>query len=122
MSIRSDVNLLGRTLGQVLKEQEGEAFFELVESTRALVREVRAGGDDTELRNILSSLSGADAGFTGPHDSVIGSETSGPVQKFLTERPHRFGVAEGRAELNAVFVQMEGGKAQGVERYRYIED
>ena len=36
MSIRSDVNLLGRTLGQVLKEQEGEAFFDLVERTRAL--------------------------------------------------------------------------------------
>ena len=64
----------------------------------------------------------ADAGFTGPHDSVIGSEVSAPVQKFLTERPHRFGVAEGRAELNAVFVQIEGGRAQGIERYRYIED
>ena len=41
MGIREDVNALGRTLGQVLKEQEGEAFFELVERTRALVREVR---------------------------------------------------------------------------------
>ncbi|PNY83095.1 metallophosphoesterase [Deinococcus koreensis] len=64
----------------------------------------------------------ADAGFTGPHDSVIGSEMDGPLQKFLTERPHRFGVAGGRAELNAVFVQIEGGKAQGIERYRYVEE
>ncbi|GHF28624.1 hypothetical protein HNQ07_000969 [Deinococcus metalli] len=64
----------------------------------------------------------ADAGFTGPHDSVIGSEVGGPVQKFLTERPHRFGVAAGRAELNAVFVQIEAGKAVGVERYRYVEE
>ncbi|GAA5441060.1 phosphoenolpyruvate carboxylase [Deinococcus caeni] len=62
MSIRSDVNLLGRTLGQVLKEQEGEAFFDLVERTRALVREVRAGGDDRELQAMLSGLSGEDAG------------------------------------------------------------
>ncbi|GGM09222.1 phosphoenolpyruvate carboxylase [Deinococcus aerophilus] len=62
MGIRSDVNLLGRTLGQVLKEQEGEAFFDLVERTRALVREVRAGGNDTELRAMLSGLSGEDAG------------------------------------------------------------
>ncbi|ACO45758.1 phosphoenolpyruvate carboxylase [Deinococcus deserti] len=62
MGIRSDVNLLGRTLGQVLKEQEGEAFFELVERTRALVREVRAGGDDTELSAMLAELSGAEAG------------------------------------------------------------
>src|SRR6476469_2084775 len=62
MSIRSDVNLLGRTLGTVLKEQEGEAFFDLVERTRALVREVRAGGDDTELREMIGGLSGTDAG------------------------------------------------------------
>ncbi|MBB6017939.1 phosphoenolpyruvate carboxylase [Deinococcus radiopugnans] len=62
MGIKSDVNLLGRTLGQVLKEQEGEAFFELVERTRALVREVRAGGDDAELRGMLAGLSGEDAG------------------------------------------------------------
>lgn len=62
MGIKSDVNLLGRTLGQVLKEQEGEAFFDLVERTRALVREVRAGGDDAELRGMLAGLSGEDAG------------------------------------------------------------
>lgn len=62
-----------------------------------------------------------DAGFTGPHDSVIGSDKAGPIQKFLTERPHRFSVAEGRAELNGVIVQIEAGRAVGVERYRYVE-
>lgn len=61
MGIRSDVNLLGRTLGQVLKEQEGEPFFELVERTRALVRDVRAGGDDRELRDLIAGLNEADA-------------------------------------------------------------
>lgn len=64
----------------------------------------------------------ADAGFTGPHDSIIGSEISAPVQKFLTERPHRFRVADGRAELNGVFVQIEANRALGVERYRYVEE
>ncbi|MDB5046570.1 MAG: phosphoenolpyruvate carboxylase, partial [Deinococcus sp.] len=62
MGIRNDVNLLGRTLGQVLKEQEGEAFFDLVERTRALVREVRGGGDDAELRALIAGLNEADAG------------------------------------------------------------
>ncbi|BDP41404.1 phosphoenolpyruvate carboxylase [Deinococcus aetherius] len=61
MGIRSDVNVLGRTLGQVLKEQEGEAFFDLVERTRALVRDVRAGGDDAELRALLSGLDASGA-------------------------------------------------------------
>ncbi|WP_102126612.1 TIGR00282 family metallophosphoesterase [Deinococcus planocerae] len=62
-----------------------------------------------------------DAGFTGPRDSVIGAAPEGPVAKFLTERPHRFTVAEGPAELNGVIVQMEGGRALGVDRYRYVE-
>lgn len=62
MGLSSDVNTLGRTLGQVLKEQEGEAFFDLVERTRSLVREVRAGGDDAELRELLSDLDGETAG------------------------------------------------------------
>ena len=61
MGIREDVNLLGRTLGQVLKEQEGEDFFDLVERTRALVRQVRAGGDDAELRAMIAGLSEEDA-------------------------------------------------------------
>lgn len=64
----------------------------------------------------------SDSGFTGPHDSVIGSARQGPLQRFLTELPHRFSVAEGRAELNGVIVQIEGGRAVGVERYRYVEE
>ncbi|WP_027460903.1 phosphoenolpyruvate carboxylase [Deinococcus murrayi] len=61
MALNHDVNLLGRTLGQVLKEQEGEAFFDLVERVRALVREVRAGGDDAELHALLGSLDASTA-------------------------------------------------------------
>lgn len=56
MGIREDVNLLGHILGWVLKEQEGEAFFDLVERTRALVRSVREGGDSTELHELISNL------------------------------------------------------------------
>lgn len=63
-----------------------------------------------------------DAGFTGPHDSIIGSDPAGPVARFVTERPHRYAVAEGRAELNAVYVQIEAGRAVGIERYRAVEE
>lgn len=63
-----------------------------------------------------------DAGFTGPHDSVIGSDPTGPIQRFLTELPHRYGVAAGRAELNGVMLDIVGGKALSAERYRYIEE
>lgn len=64
-----------------------------------------------------------DAGFTGPHNSVIGSDPAGPIERFLTERPHRFGVAQqGPAELNAVQLTLDNGQAMDIERYRYIEE
>lgn len=63
-----------------------------------------------------------DVGFTGPHRSIIGADPEGPVQKFLTERPHRFTVAGGPAELNAVRLEVEGNRALSAERYRYVEE
>ncbi|SEI71146.1 hypothetical protein SAMN04488058_101408 [Deinococcus reticulitermitis] len=63
-----------------------------------------------------------DAGFTGPRDSVIGADVTGPVERFLTERPHRYGVAGGRAELNAVAVEIAQGRAVTAERYCYVEE
>ena len=60
--LRSDVNRLGRTLGQVLREQEGEAFFDLVERVRAEVRGVRAGESDAGLRALLEGLDAREAG------------------------------------------------------------
>lgn len=64
-----------------------------------------------------------DAGFTGPHNSVIGSDPAGPIERFLTERPHRFGVAQqGPAEFNAVQLTLDNGQAVDIERYRYIEE
>ncbi|WP_424951750.1 phosphoenolpyruvate carboxylase [Deinococcus sp.] len=56
MSLNEDVNLLGRTLGTVLSEQEGPDFLELVERVRSLVRQARAGDDDTPLRELLSGV------------------------------------------------------------------
>ena len=56
MSLNEDVNLLGRTLGMVLSEQEGPEFLGLVERVRALVRQARAGGDDAPLRELLSGV------------------------------------------------------------------
>jgi phosphoenolpyruvate carboxylase len=54
MSLSDNVQLLGRTLGQVLSEQEGPGFLALVEQVRAQVRQVRAGEDDEPLRGVLA--------------------------------------------------------------------
>ncbi|AWN23438.1 TIGR00282 family metallophosphoesterase [Deinococcus irradiatisoli] len=62
-----------------------------------------------------------DAGFTGPLHSIIGADPEGPLQKFVTERPHRFGVKEGPAELNGVWLDIEHNAALRIERYHFEE-
>ena len=59
-----------------------------------------------------------DVGMTGPVDSVIGSETSAVLDRFLTGMPHRLPVAGGQVVMNSVLVDVdpETGKALGVER------
>ena len=62
-----------------------------------------------------------DAGFTGPYDSVIGADSAGPITRFTTEMHSRFTVKDGPAELNAVLVHIENGRAVFVERYHFLE-
>jgi len=59
-----------------------------------------------------------DAGFTGPHDSVIGRDWEPVLQKFLSSQPSRFTVAKGRVLLQGVQIEIDGatGKATAIER------
>jgi metallophosphoesterase (TIGR00282 family) len=59
-----------------------------------------------------------DAGFTGPHESVIGRQIEPIIQRFLTSQPQRFEVAQGRVLLQGVVVEMDDvtGRALRIER------
>lgn len=59
-----------------------------------------------------------DAGFTGPHEGVIGREWEPVVHRFLTSQPQRFPVAKGRVLLQGVIIEIDGatGKAIAIER------
>ncbi len=60
LPLRDDIRLLGRILGDTLREQEGDAIFELVESVRqTAVRFAREGSPDdrAELHRLLDVLS-----------------------------------------------------------------
>ena len=59
-----------------------------------------------------------DAGFTGPHEGVIGREWEPGVYRFLTSQPQRFPVAKGRVLLQGVIIEIDGatGKAIAIER------
>lgn len=51
--LREEVKFLGRLLGQVLREQGGDRFFEAVERVRLATRRLRAGYDAAAERELL---------------------------------------------------------------------
>lgn len=64
-----------------------------------------------------------DVGMTGPRDSVIGVNTEIVLEKFLTQMPRRFEVAETSYQLNAVIIEADNatGKAVTIERIFNLE-
>jgi 2',3'-cyclic-nucleotide 2'-phosphodiesterase len=65
-----------------------------------------------------------DVGMTGPHDSVIGMDKLGIVQRFLDSMPARFSVAEGDVQMNAVLIYADEatGRAGSIERLNFRLD
>ena len=60
----------------------------------------------------------SDCGMTGPFDGVIGRKKEQILQRFLTQMPTRFEMAEGDVRLNGVVVDVDEktGKAEGISR------
>jgi len=48
-----------------------------------------------------------DAGFTGPHESVIGREIEPIIRRFMTNQPQKFDVAKGRVLLQGVLIEID---------------
>jgi len=65
-----------------------------------------------------------DVGMTGPHDSIIGMEKQGILQRFLDSLPARFAVAEGDVQMNAVLIDADeaSGRARSIERLNFRLD
>jgi hypothetical protein len=59
-----------------------------------------------------------DAGFTGPHESVLGREIEPIIRRFLTNTPQRFEVAQGRVLLQGALIDVDDdtGKARRILR------
>ncbi|MCL4176766.1 MAG: TIGR00282 family metallophosphoesterase [Verrucomicrobia bacterium] len=60
----------------------------------------------------------SDAGFTGPHESVLGREIEPVIRRFTTLQPQRFEVAKGRVMLQGALVEVEdaSGRARAIRR------
>src|SRR6202795_871588 len=65
-----------------------------------------------------------DVGMTGPHDSVIGMEKQGVLQRFLDQMPAKFAVAEGDIQMNTVQIEVDeaSGRALSIERAAFQLD
>ena len=65
-----------------------------------------------------------DAGMTGPHDSVIGMDKQGVLQRFLDAMPARFVVAEGNVQMNTVLLDIDEatGRARSIDRLNFRLD
>src|SRR5689334_12077647 len=59
-----------------------------------------------------------DAGFTGPHESVLGRAILPVVERFMTNQPRRFTVATGRILLQGAVIEIDemSGRALNIER------
>ena len=59
-----------------------------------------------------------DAGFTGPHESVLGREIEPVIKRFLTAMPQRFEVARNDVKLHGVVIEIDAatGKALKIQR------
>lgn len=60
----------------------------------------------------------SDAGFTGPHESVLGREIEPVIKRFVTNMPQRFEVARGRVILHGALITVDEttGQASGIQR------
>ena len=59
-----------------------------------------------------------DAGFTGPHESVLGRDIAPVLERFLTSTPQRFTVARHNVRLNGVIIEVDDatGRASRITR------
>ena len=65
-----------------------------------------------------------DAGMTGSFDSILGREKHQIIERFITNMPLRFNLAQGDVRMQAVLVEVDkkSGKALSIERVEYRKE
>ena len=62
-----------------------------------------------------------DAGFTGPHESVLGREIAPVIERFATNTPQKFGVASGRILLQGALIEIDNDSGRALHIRRISE-
>jgi len=63
----------------------------------------------------------SDAGFTGPHESVIGREIEPVIKRFITNMPQKFEVAKGKVLLQGAMLELDETTGRAVRIQRVSE-
>ena len=63
-----------------------------------------------------------DAGFTGPHESVLGREIQPVLTRFRTAMPQRFEVARNDVKLNGAVIEIDAATGKAVKIQRVSEN
>jgi metallophosphoesterase (TIGR00282 family) len=121
----AEVERLRRETPLIIVDIHAEATSEKIAMARMLDGRVSAViGTHTHVQTADEQIfpSGTaflcDAGFTGPHDSVLGREIAPIIRRFMTNTPQRFGVAEDRVLLQGVVIDIDSasGRALNIRR------
>ncbi len=122
---RSEVERLRQKTNIILVDFHAEATSEKAAMGRMLDGQVSALiGTHTHVQTADEQIFPggtaflSDAGFTGPHESVIGREIDPVIKRFLTLQPQRFAVATERVFLQGAVVEIDSytGKATSIKR------
>ena len=124
-AVLAEVERLRRTTKLIFIDFHAEATSEKVALARMLDGRVSAVvGTHTHVQTADEQIFPGgtaflcDAGFTGPHESVIGREIEPIIRRFMTNMPQKFEVAKGRVLLQGAVVEIDEqtGKAKSIQR------
>lgn len=62
-----------------------------------------------------------DAGFTGPHESVLGRDITPVIERFVTNQPRKFTIAAGRILLQGALIEIDENTGRAVSIRRVSE-
>lgn len=125
---REEVERLRRSTNIIFVDFHAEATSEKVALARMLDGKVSAVvGTHTHVQTADEQIFPGgtaflcDAGFTGPHESVIGREIEPIVRRFLTNMPQKFEVAKGRVLLQGAMIEIDEQSGRAVKIQRVSE-
>jgi len=122
---QAEVERLRQTTKIIFVDMHAEATSEKISMARMLDGKVSAVvGTHTHVQTADEQIFPGgtayltDAGFTGPHESVLGREIEPVIKRFLTSQPQRFEVAKERVLLQGVMIEIDdaSGKAVKIQR------